>query len=44
LDDLGLTELARELTEIAGWKVSIMLYRTVEDVLARGPSITVSAP
>jgi hypothetical protein len=44
LDDLGLAELARELTEIAGKKVSIMLYRTVEDVLARGPAITVSAP
>lgn len=44
LRDLGLQDLARELTDIAGHKVSFMIYRTMDDVLARGPAIVVPGP
>jgi hypothetical protein len=39
LGNLGLKELQAELTEIAGHRVSIMIYRSMGDVLARGPGI-----
>jgi hypothetical protein len=44
LDGLGLRELQAELTEIAGHDVSIMLYRTMDDVFARGPFIVIPPP
>ncbi len=43
LERLGLSELRASLSEIAGHKVSIMIYRSMDDVLARGPAIVVPA-
>ena len=44
LKKLGLLELQAELSQIAGHPVSIMIYRSMDDVLARGPAIVVAAP
>jgi hypothetical protein len=44
LEQLGLLELQVELTQIAGHDVSIMLYRSMEDLLARGPFIAIPPP
>jgi hypothetical protein len=44
LRDLGLEELANELAEVAGYKVSIMVYRSMDDVLARGPAVIFPEP
>ena len=42
LEDLGLSALAEELSAIAGHPVKFMVYRSMDDILARGPAIVVA--
>ena len=39
IDALGLTDVVTELSEIAGHPVKFMLYRSMDDIVARGPAI-----
>ena len=39
IDTLGLTDVVTELSEIAGHPVKFMLYRSMDDIVARGPAI-----
>lgn len=40
LRQLGLSDAVADLNAAAGRPVSLMLYRTADDIAARGPSIT----
>ena len=41
LRDLGLADLRRELSQLAGRQVNFMVYRSVEDAMGRSPSIKI---
>jgi hypothetical protein len=41
LQQLGLSDLRASLTEAAGRPVNFMIYKSIEDALARSPSIIV---
>ncbi len=44
LDRLGLGAVQRELSELAGREVNLMIYRDIEDALGRSPSMGVPGP
>ena len=44
LEDLGLGGLDKTLGEMAGRKVSFMIYRSMDDAIARGPTIVIPNP